>query len=522
MDCSNNQLTGLDMSNNTALNQLECDHNLLSSLNIRNNIVLEHLSCFYNQLTEINVSNNTNLKTLYFWSNPLTEIDLSMNSALIRLSCGESPIKSLDVTNNTALEYLECYNCPLTSLDLTKNSALIELRCQVTPINELDISKNQKLEILYCESNQLTELDISKNPALKQLYCESNQMTFAAINSIDASKLEVFDYAPQFHRIPSTVKSGEAIDLSTEYSVDGVITDFIWCEGYDNDKVVIPTTSANGVFTFGDEFIGKKLVCRMTNAMLPDFELTDNSETRLTTTEVTIEAVPTTTTTTTATTSATSAPTTTSSAVNDQDHTIYYDLEVVDNDDLDENYVDDIDKAEYSEFLNANVDGKVVSLHSIKGIHLTVGNIEKNKKKSVLEAIAHYNETINADTNDIALYDIDLTDGKHQHIKLVNGIIAIRIKYPDNLARQSENYDFHLYHQKDDGTIEEIPLHIKPNGLWFYASDFSPYVLTWNVKAEKSPGTGESAVNIWITSVLAILSFAAAGAILYRKRKIAE
>ena len=62
-------------------------------------------------------------------------------------------------------------------------------------------------------------------------------------------------------------------------------------------------------------------------------------------------------------------------------------------------------------------------------------------------------------------------------VDVVGGEILVCLKYPDNLARQSEDYVFHLYHQKADGTIEEIPVTLKPNGIWFRAKDFSPYVL---------------------------------------------
>ena len=41
-------------------------------------------------------------------SNQLTSLDVSNNTALTYLDCGNNQLTSLDVSNNTALEYLYC------------------------------------------------------------------------------------------------------------------------------------------------------------------------------------------------------------------------------------------------------------------------------------------------------------------------------------------------------------------------------------------------------------------------------
>ena len=393
---------------------------------------------------------------------------------------------------------------------------ITSLYCYNNQLTALDVSKNTDLVWLDCSSNQLTALDVSKNTDWTTLRCEWNQLTMPQIESITKT-VQIADYAPQTHVIPSTVKVGDAIDLSSEYSVDGTVTQFTWYDGIVHDgncNVVTPATAVGGVFTFGEDAVGKTLVCMMANAKLPKFsEDGPDIDCRLTTTEVTIEAASTTTTATS--TTATSTTTTTKPSEDNRDKAPYYDLEVVNLDDG-----DDITLAGHGEGVTVTIDGKIEELRRIKGIHLTVGTIDENNKKSVLEAIANRQETFNADSENIALYDIDLSDGTHTHIKVVNGSIAIRIKYPDNLARQPEDYTFHLYHQKDDGTVEEIPLIVKPDGLWFYATDFSPYVLTWEEKAEPSANTGESAIVIVVMAGLFALSLAGAGFVAYRRRKL--
>ncbi|MBQ3585497.1 MAG: leucine-rich repeat domain-containing protein, partial [Synergistaceae bacterium] len=82
----------------------------ISSLNgIEYFTALRVLQCEYNQLTTLNVSNNTVLTGLYCNGNQLTALDVSNNIALTHLDC--------------------CYNHQLTKLDVSKNTALMVLRC---------------------------------------------------------------------------------------------------------------------------------------------------------------------------------------------------------------------------------------------------------------------------------------------------------------------------------------------------------------------------------------------------------
>lgn len=65
LSCSHNQLTTMDLSNNTALTKLDCYDNQLTNLNVSNNTELVSLVCWINQLASLDVSNNTALKWLY-------------------------------------------------------------------------------------------------------------------------------------------------------------------------------------------------------------------------------------------------------------------------------------------------------------------------------------------------------------------------------------------------------------------------------------------------------------------------
>lgn len=141
LNCSWNQLTSLDISQNTALTELSCDYNQLTSLDVSRNIALTSLRCYDNQLTGLDVSQNTALTKLYCNNNQLTSLDVSQNTALTTLYCGGNPLTSLDVSKNTALTSLDCDNNQLTSLDVSKNTALEYLDCDYNKLTSLDVSK---------------------------------------------------------------------------------------------------------------------------------------------------------------------------------------------------------------------------------------------------------------------------------------------------------------------------------------------------------------------------------------------
>ena len=109
-------LTGIE--NLVNLEEFWCNDNQLTSIDISNNTLLEEFGCGNNQLTSLDVTNNTALTVLECSDNQLTSIDLSQNTNLIYFICEDNNITSLDLTNNTALIWLDVINNNLTSLDV--------------------------------------------------------------------------------------------------------------------------------------------------------------------------------------------------------------------------------------------------------------------------------------------------------------------------------------------------------------------------------------------------------------------
>ena len=188
LNCSDNQLTSLNVSGCTALEELDCSDNKLTSLNVSGCTALTDLCCSDNYLTSLDVSNNTALTGLNCGGNQLTGLDVSNNTALTYLDCDQNQLKSLDVSNNTALGYLNCCANQLTSLDVSNNTALGYMDCHYNQLTSLDVSRCTALWYLSCSANMLTSLNVTGCTALTILYCDYNQLT-----SLNVSDFTVLD-----------------------------------------------------------------------------------------------------------------------------------------------------------------------------------------------------------------------------------------------------------------------------------------------------------------------------------------
>ena len=215
----------------TALTELFCYSNQLTELDLSNNTSLRVLSCANNQLTTLDVSNNTALTALYCGGNPLTGLDVSNNTALTELSCITNKLATLDVSNNTALQKLYCMSNRLTELDVSNNTALIELLCVSNPLRELNLSNNTALISLDCSYNNLAVLDLSNNTALTDLDCSSQTRTPLRITSSGNTS---YPYQLDLTRYMTSAQTANVSNV----------------QGYDSDDVSVGTSYANGVAQF--------------------------------------------------------------------------------------------------------------------------------------------------------------------------------------------------------------------------------------------------------------------------------
>ncbi len=138
---------------------------------------LTTLYCYQNQLTNLDVTQNTALTILWCNDNQLSDLNISQNTALLQLYCSNNQITALDISQNIALIKLNCFDNQLTTLDTSHNINLTELYCGRNQLSTLDLSQNAGLTRFSSSYNQLTDLNLSQNTDLIMVKCNNNQLT---------------------------------------------------------------------------------------------------------------------------------------------------------------------------------------------------------------------------------------------------------------------------------------------------------------------------------------------------------
>jgi hypothetical protein len=87
LDCSNNQLTTLDVTGDSELNSLFCNNNILSALDVTKNTILAGLYCNDNKINTLDLTNNLALNILFCYNNQLSVLNVSNNIALFNWFC---------------------------------------------------------------------------------------------------------------------------------------------------------------------------------------------------------------------------------------------------------------------------------------------------------------------------------------------------------------------------------------------------------------------------------------------------
>ena len=178
----------------TGLGYLYCSDNLLTSLDLSKNTALTYLSCNGNKLTSLDLSKNTALTKLWCNDNKLTSLDLSKNTVLTRLDCYDNKLTSLNVSGLTALTRLSCYKNELTTLDVSGNTALQYLSCDDNKLTALSTGRVETLQTLYCNKNQLAALDLSGNTGITEVNCGANQLTSLKLgNCVWLEKMDCYN-----------------------------------------------------------------------------------------------------------------------------------------------------------------------------------------------------------------------------------------------------------------------------------------------------------------------------------------
>jgi Leucine-rich repeat (LRR) protein len=275
LDCDDEQVNSIDVSQNPYLKELDCAENQITSLDVSNNPALVELECQENKLEQLKL--NAALTKVNCSQNKLTTLDISPCVALKEIDCQKNQLTKLklNTATNVALQKLKCRYNQLTSLDVSNSKSLLEIDCVENKLTALLVNNCTALDMVYCSKNKLKTLDLSQTPALRRVYCSQNQFNFATLPAKQAY-WEDYSYRWQ-ERLPinASVSVGQVIDLSSQLMVGTTPTSYKWEINNGRDNYLtegVDYTITNGITTFL-KTQSYDVSCLMTNSEYPELQL---------------------------------------------------------------------------------------------------------------------------------------------------------------------------------------------------------------------------------------------------------
>lgn len=204
LNCSNNNLQTLDLSNNVALSFLYADNNQLTSLDISTCTGLRFVNLNNNNLTALDCSNSIDMHDLYVNNNNLTSLILSKDTYF--LECNNNQLTSLFLNDLSLLLQIECRNNQIESLDLTD-----------TRVSYLVADNNPNLLFLdarhFNQSNVPSSFNVSSCPNLSCILV--NDITYPSLQnwSRDATAM-FYDTEADCDRAIGNATNNNLLDVS--------------------------------------------------------------------------------------------------------------------------------------------------------------------------------------------------------------------------------------------------------------------------------------------------------------------
>ncbi len=175
---SKNNLSSIDLTSNTALEEIGIGENDLTSIDVTGLDKVEILYLDDNDLTGITgLDDLTKLGYLKADGNDFESIDLSANTALYYISLDDNELGSITgLSNLTGLTELSLTDNMLTSVDASNSTRLTRLLLNRNSLTSVDVSDLSKLLTLGLDGNDLESIDVSDLTSLRGLYLDDNEL----------------------------------------------------------------------------------------------------------------------------------------------------------------------------------------------------------------------------------------------------------------------------------------------------------------------------------------------------------
>lgn len=178
LDCSDNNLSDLDIRYNEQLVNLNCDNNRLKQLDLTENPYLVHLYADDNPLELLKFGEHTNILSHSAPTGQIVERPYSMPSLKFEEQGPEDVINICVKT--TSIRVIAPKAMRVVVLGKTENltldecNSLLWLECDNLGLKKLNIEDAYKLTYLSCADNALQELNLSGKEHLRYLNCRGN------------------------------------------------------------------------------------------------------------------------------------------------------------------------------------------------------------------------------------------------------------------------------------------------------------------------------------------------------------
>jgi surface protein len=184
LNCQNNQLTALDVTNNTALTKIQCFHNRLG---------VHAMQVLVESLPTISSSSPHGVLVVYYDGDPDDQNSFTQEQ-VSAASAKRWDVKNMSATfqpriliNEASFPDENFRNWVLDNIDSNGNGNGMLEDNEFNGVTSINVSNKNiadltgievfyKLEYLYCSNNQLTTLDISCFTMLGVLFCHQNQL----------------------------------------------------------------------------------------------------------------------------------------------------------------------------------------------------------------------------------------------------------------------------------------------------------------------------------------------------------
>lgn len=160
------------------------------------------LKCSGNQLTELNLNQNTLIETLACSRNNFNNIDVSYLSQLKGFTCDDTPLQTIQLPKS--IKTLSLSNTQLSLLDLSLCDQLSQLTLENIPkLEQLQLYKGLSFHYFKCQQTGLKSLDLSyttctakdfwldNNPYLTDVQLDNSSFKILHMNHCNLQKLDV-------------------------------------------------------------------------------------------------------------------------------------------------------------------------------------------------------------------------------------------------------------------------------------------------------------------------------------------